>query len=39
VAVRNRIKTTGFPTNGYEHDDLVSLFKDVLKSKEKYLEF
>lgn len=31
--------TTGFQSTGYDHPDLVSLFKKVLKSDSKQLEF
>jgi len=31
--------STGFQSNGYEHDDLVFVFKDVLQSNEKYLDY
>jgi hypothetical protein len=30
--------TTGFQSTGYDHPDLVSLFKKVLKSDSKQLE-
>lgn len=40
MGIGSKIKaTTGFQTVGYEHDELVSIFKLVLKSDEKHLEF
>ena len=37
LGVESRIKAiTGFKENDYEHSELVTLFKDVLKSSEKY---
>jgi hypothetical protein len=38
--VYSRIKaTTGFQSQGFEHDELVKLFKSVLKGAEKFFEF
>jgi hypothetical protein len=40
LGVESKIKAaTGFQAYEYEHAELVTLFKDVLKSSEKYFEF
>jgi hypothetical protein len=40
LGIGSRIQaSTGFQSNGYELDDLVSVFKDVLKNNEKYFYF
>lgn len=33
------VAATGFQRKGYEKDELVTLFKETLKSKEKLFEF
>jgi hypothetical protein len=33
------VAATGFHRKGYEKDELVTLFKETLKSKEKLFEF
>jgi hypothetical protein len=40
LGVESKIKaTTGFKAYDYDHSELVTYFKNVLKSSEKYFEF
>lgn len=40
MGIESNIKaTTGFQSSGYEHKELVSIFKDCIGSEDKYFEF
>lgn len=40
LGIQSYIKaTTGFQNQGYDHSELVTVFKDCLKGKDKYFEF
>jgi hypothetical protein len=36
---RKLAATTGFQRGSYNHDDLRSIFKDILKTKDKFMEY